>query len=355
MQLQALQRVDQRPALRLRAVARLRRSVDPRRVEHDAEKLLRQKPVERAGKRLLRVRGEVPEKPCVELLLGKPRFEVDRKKRSLRLLRDERGGRKHQRPADAEMCEQHFAELGKDFLSFLIIGGQRDVLERQSRKLRAPGLLRLERYERALRRHDRMSERLRKPEPVARAAGGRIRETAGREDHRVERLDRLSNAYAGDRFAVRQDLRNAGVQPHVDPAGAHGLFERLQDIARMIGRRKYALSALHLQRHARRFDQRHDRRAVEMRVRAVQEPRIMNDVAEKALAVRRVRDVAAALAGDEQLLAELFVALKDRDSVPVFRRLDRGDLSRGAAADDCDSHASPPNSSERSTAERSSP
>ena len=50
---------------------------------------------------------------------------------------------------------------------------------------------------------------------------------------------------------------------------------------------------------------------------------------EESFPVRGVRQIAASLAGDEQLLAELFIALEDRDAMPVLRCLDCGKLWSG--------------------------
>jgi hypothetical protein len=72
----------------------------------------------------------------------------------------------------------------------------------------------------------------------------------------------------------------------------------------------------------------------------------------KAVVLEAVKKVDAKM--DElrvaDALTELFVLFKQRHGMSVLRRFDRRKLTRRTAADDRYSHASPPNSSERSTA-----
>ena len=239
------------------------------------------------------------------------------------------------------MCKQHFAHFGIEHL-FLALDGrirrQAHVFERQAHQIGRPAFARLNGHQRCARRFNRMSRCLRKAIAVASRAGGGIAHATGCNDDRVRRnaFARLQ-LYAGNAAVLNQQRFCAGIQPNVHIPLLHRPLERENDIAGMIGYGKYAIAALGLERHALAFDQPHQALVVQLRQRRIQKPRIAEYMAQKLLALGRIGHIAAALAGDVHLFAELFILLEQNDLRSGARGINRGHHSRGAAADHDDS------------------
>ena len=214
-------------------------------------------------------------------------------------------------------------------LFVVFIHRQRNVA--QTQPLQGRAVVSLERDERAAQRRDRMTERFRHAEAVARRAGRGIRNSAGRQnDGRGGILPLLpfdgSNATVFD-----SDIQRA-VAHELDAQAPELALQRGRNVERAVRHRKHALAALDLERHAEPLEKVDGVMPVEAGKRGVQKARILRHVGKQLLAIALVRHVAAALAGDVHLLAEPLVRVEQRYGSALSRGTDGGHH----AADDDD-------------------
>ena len=93
-------------------------------------------------------------------------------------------------------------------------------------------------------------------------------------------------------------------------------------VLRLIALREHALPALHLRRHTVVLKKLDDVAVVKGAQRAVEKFAVAVDVFDNFRHVRRIRDVAAALARDAHLTPRLLHFLQQRDVCTVLGRLD---------------------------------
>ena len=269
----------------------------------------------------------------VELLFIQRRLQVDGQTVAvLREVTHMRTCRQDQRAGDTEMREEHLAEVGIDLLIVLIIDRERHVAQGKALHLGAPRVIGFQRHERGAQRRDRVAELLRKAIAVSGRAGERVRHAAGADNGCIA-VNRALRGHDGGNCAVaRQNIGRSGVQ-NAPPCVRIGALKRIGNVVRAVGDRKHAVAALSLERHAEGFKQRHRVARLEAVERAVEKASVAGDVCEHGLDIAIIRHVAAALAGDAQLLAEHLVRLKQHDAQPALRRCERTHGPGRTAAD----------------------
>ena len=214
-----------------------------------------------------------------------------------------------------------------------LIGAQTHVFERQAHQRRRPALLRFDGHQRGQRLLDLVARGLGQRVSVAGGAGGGITRAAGGENHRVgkELLPRLRRHALAVTFVGHQRrdaavIANLHIQPFQLPA------QGLNDIVGMVGNREHALTAFHLQRNAQRLDQLHKLLIAQRSEGGVHEPRIAQNAAHELLFVRRVGHVAAALARDVDLFAQLFISFQQQHTRACPSGKERGHHAGRASA-----------------------
>ena len=230
------------------------------------------------------------------------------------------------------MREEHLAEVGIDLLIVLIIDRERHVAQGKALHLGAPRVIGFQRHERGAQRRDRVAELLRKAIAVAGRAGERVRHAAGTDNGRAAVNRALRGHDGADRAVARQNIGRSGVQ-NAPPCVRIGALKRIGDVVRAVGNRKHAVAALGFERHAEGFKQRHRVARLKAVERAVEKASIAGDVCKHGFDVAVICHIAAALAGDAQLLAEHLVRLEQHDAQPALRRCERTHGPGRTAAD----------------------
>lgn len=232
------------------------------------------------------------------------------------------------------MGEEHLPQLGEDRLSPRVPQGEGHVFEGKPHQLGAPRLLRAHRHEGGPRRDDRVAERLCQPPAVPRRAGRGIAAPAGGDEHRVRgKLAAVLQPHAPHASALRQDASHARgcFQPRA--GRLRKADERVRHVGRPVGHREHPASPLGLERHAERLEERHRVRRGKGAGRAVEEARIGAHIPQKVLGRAVVGDVAAALAGDQQLAGGARPPLEHRDRRAALRGEARREQPGGSPAD----------------------
>ena len=236
---------------------------------------------------------------------------------------------------EAEVREQQLAEILIDGLAFGVDQPDRDILEGQTLHPCAVVSLLDQRDEGADRLHDRMAERGGKPIAVAGRAGSGIGQAAGRENDAVGRDRSGLRLHAGHAAAGRGQLRHAPRQ-QLHMVFMQETHERVQYGLRPVGDREHAVSTLGLERAAVLLKKGPGVRGGKAREGAVEKARVRRHVLQNVLPRAVVRDVAPALAGDEQFFAGAAVLLEQRHMRAGLRRHPGGHHARRAAAHDDD-------------------
>ena len=243
-----------------------------------------------------------------------------------------RARRQHQRARHAKVREEHLAQVGVNGLVLLIVDRERHVAQGEALHLGAPGILGFQRHERGARGRDRMAQPLRKPVAVAGRTGERIGQAARADDGGIAVDRALRGHNGGDGAVLRQDIRCRSV--HDLPAGVRiGALKGVGNVVRPVGDREHAVAALGLERHAKRFKQRHRILRAEAVERAVEKAPVARNVGKDGFHIAVVRYVAAAFAGDAQLFAEHLVRLEQHNMKPALRRRERAHGPGRTAAD----------------------
>ena len=302
---------------------------------------MRHQTVHHGGQLLAGERLEVPKEPRVQRLFIQRGLQVDGHAHVLQLLRHAAGQRQRQRPADSKVGKEHLALLVVEVLFLLsagLPGPQRHIFEGKPRKRGRPALPRLDGNQRRQRLLNAVPRLLCERIAVSGGAGQRIARAAGAQDHRIgpDTLTVLQDRAAAPSDLDRQ-MRDAGfiVNPHAQPLQLPP--ERSGHVAGVIGDRKDPVSTLHLQRNAKLLHQFHHVAVVKGRERRVHEARVAHHLPEEVLRLSGVGQVAAALSGDVYFLAQLFVALDERDRRAASGRKERSQHAGCASADYQDS------------------
>ena len=210
------------------------------------------------------------------------------------------------------MRKQHFAEFPVD-QTIILIGGEADVFQGKALHLRAVFILAFQRHKRSLRRGNRMAEAFGKTVTVAGRSRQRIGQAACADSSRA----------AADRSFLRHDAADASVfaadgfclrAKETYTEAAAFLQQQLGHVVCIVADRKNAVTALDFERQTAIFKPGHHisgRKAVH---RAVQEAPVPRHIGQYGFDVAVIGQIAATLAGDSQLPAQLLIGIKHRHS-----------------------------------------
>ena len=238
------------------------------------------------------------------------------------------------------MGEEHFALFLEDALGlavFLLEGGKGNVFERKAHKLLRPFFIGLDGGKGGAARINGVPQLLCKAVSVAGGAGGGVAHAAGCHDDFVSADDfAIFGFNAGRGFVFRDDPLYGGVETDGNAQTADFPFKAVCDIACVVAFGEDALAALHFELGAGVFNQIHKTEIVKAGKRRIQETRISHDVFHEFLAFGGICHIAAALAGDVDFFAELFVFFKKRYARACLRGIKACHDAGGAAADNND-------------------
>ena len=230
------------------------------------------------------------------------------------------------------MGKQRFALLGEQLLA-VAQQGQPHVAQGQTHHAAAGRVRADEAAQTGLRRHDGMPRLPRQLVAAAVAAGGRVADAAGGYEGVLcpQCLAPVGDSALAD-AVLQQQLFSAAAHkfciPGIVPQGR-------QHIGGAVALGKDPAAALGLQRHAQFLKQLHGRGRREGVQAGIQEPPVMPHVGQKLPHVAVAGDVAAALAGNEQLLPRAFgVVLQHRHCQALGAGRARRHQACGASADD---------------------
>ena len=289
--------------------------------------------IERVLKVAIGVFLKIAQDARIELLFVQRRLQVDGQTvLVLRKVAHVRARRQHQRARHAKVRKEHLAQIGVDDLILLVVDRERYVAQGKALHLSAPGIIGFQRHERGTRGRDRVAQPLREAIPVAGRAGERIGQTARADDGGIAVDGALCGHDGRDRTVLRQNVCRRSV--HYPPARVRiGALKGVGNVVRPVGDREHAVAALGLERHAERFKQRHRVLRAQAVERAVEKAPVTRNIGKNGLDIAVIRHVAAALAGDAQLLAEHLVRLEQHDMEPPLRRRERAHGPGRTAAD----------------------
>ena len=280
--------------------------------------------------------GKVPGDAVVQLLLAQGGLHVDLRDVSVLFHIPQMAGRAQgQRPADAKVSKQHLALLIKDGLAVLQ-QGQGDVFQCQTHHLFAVRVPADKADQTGHRLHKGVPRLLRQLVAIAGRAGGGVAYAAGGHQHRIRPVlpaGGAPHAHAAQRrahlflFGVARVFRcrrgglclgHDVLQQQlfctvVDDVGVLRIAQQcLPDLLGLIRYREHPTAALHLQLHAKAFEQLHGLCRGERPQRGVQKARVRAHMAQKLLCRAVVGHVAAPLACDKDLLPGLLGMLQHR-------------------------------------------
>ena len=279
---------------------------------------------------------KLPLQPCVQLLHIKAGLQIQRDLRVRQIIRQMAAHGQGQRAGNAEMSEQHLAQLGiQGFLA--LFEGEGHVFQRQALQPFGPFRRRLNGGKHRRGRDHRMPRRHGEGIAVAAGAGHGIALAAGGEDDRVS-LQRFAahQRHAADCAVLLIDSLHPAVQADIHPCRGKRAAQGADHVAGLLRSGEHAPSALGYHRAALVLQQLHHPLRVQEAQCTVQKPRIPGHLPQKLIDSAVVGHVAAALAGDVDLFAQLLVALQQRDVRPRPCSVDGGHHAACAAADDDD-------------------
>ena len=330
---QGLQGIPQALAILAGDLAAGLAAVHPAQLRKKLRHSPRQQPRQHIAQLLAALFLQVALKPRVQLLGGEPRFQVQRNLRLGQVLRQMAAHGQRQRSGNAEMRKEHFSQLAvKHFFS--LSEGQRHVFQRKPLQPTGPVRRRFDGVQHPGQRLDAVSGGLSQGIAVAVRAGHGIGFPAAGQYHRVR----------GNGFTVfQQHPRHAAVllhkclhpavQPHLHPRLLQKPRQRAVHVAGLLRAGKHPPPALGFHRAAGLLQQGHHVLRREEAQRAVQEARVAGHLPEKLVQGAVVGQVAAALAGDVHLLAQLLIAFQQGDPRALPGREKRRQHAARAAAD----------------------
>ena len=333
MQRQRLEHRPQRMALLPRDLpdGQLRREAAQRR-EHRPHARGHQRQ-QHGGELLSRIFCKLPLQPQIDLLRRERGLHVQRHDGLRGIVGHVTAQRQNQRPADAEMREKHLAQLVKDLL-FAHPGAHAHVLEREPLKQLRPLFANRQPDERAPKRRNAVAVLFGEGIAVAGGAGRGVADAAGGDDDGFgAQLPALREA-DGEALPLTAHLRDGGIELHLHAGVRHAAVKRARHVAGVVADGEDAPAALNLGRRAEHFKERDDVLLAELAHSGAQEPRVARHLAHERLHIGGIRHVAAALAGDIDLLAQLFVLLQQQHLRARPGGLQGSHHARRAAADD---------------------
>ena len=136
--------------------------------------------------------------------------------------------------------------------------------------------------------------------------GDRIGRSAAGQQHRISMVFLPIGAQnAGDFFIRCQQLFDRSLL-QMYASFFHLPHQRFQNIRCLIRHRKNTVAALGLERNACIFKKRHCILGIKPRKCRIQKPRILRDIGKQRLPIAVIGDIAASLAGNQQLSSRLF-------------------------------------------------
>ena len=230
------------------------------------------------------------------------------------------------------MRKEHLPKLRKEDL-LPPPGAQRHVLEGQALQLRAPALPGHDGDQRRPDLRDLVAKAARQGVAAAVRARRRVGRPAAGQHQRVEALRPKVPGHQ-ERLALLARGPDAGAQAHARAALPHHPLQRARDVRGLVRDGEHAPAALDLERDARALDPAHQVLVGQVRKRRVQEAAVARVSAQELLRRRGIGHVAAALARDVELFAELLVPLQEQDLGPGLPGGDGRHHARRAATDD---------------------
>ena len=221
------------------------------------------------------------------------------------------------------MREQQLAEVLIDRFPLFVAELHARVAQGQALHLGAGFIRAHERHERAARRLDRVPGLLRQTVAVAGRAGQRIGRAAGAQQHRAA-CDRAVRGQNAVYRAVRDRKARHRRLPPLDAAALQRALQHVQNIGGAVRDGKHAVAALDLERAAALLKKGHCRFRREGRHGAVEEAPVARNIFQRLFGGAGICDIAAALAGDEELFAAAAVFFEQEDPTPA-----RGGLNCG--------------------------
>ena len=274
---------------------------------------------EQIGKRipefLVPIGIEIPEQATVELRILQRRLQVDMHGEELPLfmvgsidqLRDDGGCRDDHRTTQSALHELELAEIPIVALSILVPDIDRDVSETESLQTVGIRLMHLEGDEGRIGFRHLEARLLSETVAIPGRAGRRIAAAAGRDNHRICRLKATIRYHTTNLSVPKLDLLHLRLIADLDAQLLDIVLECIRDAVGMIRYREDTVATLNLRPAAVRLQQ-IDRILIrEVIQRRVQKTRIRHILRKEILDGRRVRQIAAALSRDEDLLPELII------------------------------------------------
>ena len=308
---------------------------------HDRLHAGRQQLDQRALGRMVGQQGKVPGDAVVELLFAEGGLEVDLRVILVLFHVAQVAGRAQgQRAADAEVGEQHLALLVKDGLSVLE-QGQGDVFQRQTHHLFAVGVVAHKAHETGHRLHESVPGLPGQLVAVTGGAGGGVAHAAGGHQYGICPVFPARSAPHADAaqgraglflFEMARVFRHSGgflrfrrqlFQQQLSGTVVHELGvlcipqQGLPDLLGLVRHREHPASALHLQLHTKALEQLHGFCGWERPQRREQKARVRAHMAQKLFRCAVVGHIAAALAGDQDLLGRFVHMLQHRYLMPL--------------------------------------
>ena len=307
---------------------------------HDRLHTGRQQLHQCALRRVVRQKGKVPGDAVIKLFLAEGRLQIN-KSFVLVLFHVAQMARRAegQRPADAEVGEQHLALLLEDGFAVLV-EGEGHVLEGEAHHLLAVGVMAHEADKAGDRLHEGVARLPGQLVAVAGGAGGGVAQAARCHQHGVRLvlparssphsyaaigraglfLFRAARIFRRGRrfFRLGQRLQQQLFCPVVDDVRSVCVPQKsLPDLFGLIRHREHPASALHFQLHTERLKQLHRPGRWESPQRREQKAGVRPHMVQKFLCGAVVGHIAAALSGDENFLSRLFHMFQHRHLMPL--------------------------------------
>ena len=138
-------------------------------------------------------------------------------------------------------------------------------------------------------------------------AGRRIAASTGRDDHRICRLEATIRHHTTNLSVPKLDLLHLGLIPDFDAELLDIVLQRIRDAVGMIRYRKDAITTLDLRPATVGLQQLDSILIREVIERRIEKTRIRHILRKEILDGRRIRQIPAALSGDEDFLPELII------------------------------------------------
>ena len=234
------------------------------------------------------------------------------------------------------MGEQHLTQVGIQRL-LALLHGDADIAQAQAHQLAGPCLDRFDGGEHRAAGRDGMAQGFRHAVTVARGAGQGAGQSTGGDDDPVAVDDAAVHQFHTGDCAVRgQDVLHARTVDDAYAGLPHELLQSSGHVGSLLRGREDASSALDDHGTAAVLQQLHHVLRAKVGQGRIQEARVARHLPHELVQRAVVGHIAAALTGDVHLLAELLVALQQRDTPAGTGREDRRHHTRCAAADDDD-------------------